>query len=275
MFPFWKTVIEPAIRASGARRVVEVGALRGENTELMLDALPADAELHVIDPVPIFDPEEHRARFGSRYVFHQALSLEVLGSLGAFDAALIDGDHNWYTVYNELTTIARIAAAEGKPFPLTLMHDVDFPYADRDMYYFPRTIPEEFRQPTGRGGMVMGLKELVDDGGLNAGSHNALNAGGPRNGVKTAINDFLAEVDAPVSFTSVIGFFGLGILYDERQVGARPALAERLAELDSPEWLREQCRRIEHGRLLALTQLQDFSRRESAARRAARQADPA
>ena len=106
MFPFWKTVIEPAIRASGARRIVEVGALRGENTELMLDALPADAELHVIDPVPIFDPEEHRARFGPRYVFHQALSLDVLGSIGAFDAALIDGDHNWYTVYNELRALA-------------------------------------------------------------------------------------------------------------------------------------------------------------------------
>ena len=121
----------------------------------------------------------------------------------------------------------------------------------------------------------MDRTDLVDGGGLNAGSHNALAAGGPRNGVKTAVDDFLAEVEAPVTFTSVIGFFGLGVLYDARQLEQRPALRERVAELDSPEWLKEQCHRIEHGRLLALTQLQAASRRETAARRAARQADPA
>jgi hypothetical protein len=73
----------------------------------------------------------------------------------------------------------------------------------------------------------------------------------------------------------VIGFFGLGVLYDARQLEQHPQLRERIAELDSPAWLKEQCRRIEHGRLLALTQLQAASRRETAARRAARQADRA
>src|SRR5882762_1215141 len=102
MFPFWKTVIEPIMRASGARRVVEIGALRGETTVLALDALVADAELHVIDPLPEFDPAEHEQRFPGRYVFHRDLSLNVLPDAPPFDLALIDGDHNWYTVYNEL-----------------------------------------------------------------------------------------------------------------------------------------------------------------------------
>ncbi len=153
------------------------------------------------------------------------------------------------------------------------MHDVDFPYAERDMYYFPDTIPEEHRQPMGNGGVAMGQPDLVEGGGLNAGSHTALAAGGPRNGVMTAVNDFLSEVEAPVTFTSVIGFFGLGVLYDERQLDARPALRERISELDSPEWLKEQCRRIEHGRLLALTQLQAAGRRETARKRAAGRTD--
>ena len=51
MFPFWEIAIAPALDAIGARRVVEIGALRGETTELMLDRLGPDAELHVIDPV--------------------------------------------------------------------------------------------------------------------------------------------------------------------------------------------------------------------------------
>ena len=64
MFPFWDVVLAPVLDAVGARRVVEIGALRGENTELLLGHLASDAVLHVIDPVPAFDPAEHEARFG-------------------------------------------------------------------------------------------------------------------------------------------------------------------------------------------------------------------
>ena len=56
MFPFWHDVVAPVIEAARARRVVEVGALRGDQTELMLQRLGPDVELHVIDPVPFFDP---------------------------------------------------------------------------------------------------------------------------------------------------------------------------------------------------------------------------
>jgi len=267
-------VIAPLLAAAEPDLVIEIGVYRGAITKLALRTTQKrGAALHAIDPAPQddFDLEGLQREFGDRFVFHRALSLEALPDIRGADAVLIDGDHNWYTVYNELTTIARLAAEDDKPFPLTLMHDVDFPYADRDMYYFPDTIPPEYRQPTGQGGMVMGEDALVNGGGLGAGSHNALTAGGPRNGVKTAIDDFLAEVEAPVTFTSVIGFFGLGVLYDTRQLAQRPQLRDRIAELDSPEWLKDQCRRIEHGRLLALTQLQAASRRETQARRAARQ----
>src|ERR1700704_144185 len=106
MFPLWDVAIAPVLRACGAKRVVEIGALRGETTIRMLEGLGADAELHVIDPKPDFDPAEHERKFPGRYVLHEALSLDVLPTLGAVDAALIDGDHNWYTVSNELRLLA-------------------------------------------------------------------------------------------------------------------------------------------------------------------------
>ena len=59
MFPFWESVIAPVLKAAGAKRIVEIGALRGETTALLLDDLGPDAELHVIDPLPQFDPAEH------------------------------------------------------------------------------------------------------------------------------------------------------------------------------------------------------------------------
>ena len=61
MFPLWDDVIAPVIDAAGARRIVEIGALRGETTARMLKRLGSECELHVIDPVPQFDPSEHEA----------------------------------------------------------------------------------------------------------------------------------------------------------------------------------------------------------------------
>jgi hypothetical protein len=241
--------------------IVEIGVFRGATTKVALRVTEGlGSVVHAIDPSPIeFDPDAVSEEHGGRLVFHRALSLEALPEIRNVDAVLLDGDHNWYTVYNELTTIARVAAEDGKPFPLTLMHDVEWPYAYRDMYYVPDTVPEEYRQPHSQMGILLAGDELVEEGGLNAGNHNALTAGGPRNGVRTAIDDFLAEVDAPVSFTSVVGFFGLGVLYDERQLEAHPELRERIAELHSPEFLEKQCRRIEQGRLMALTRLQEMA----------------
>ncbi len=258
-------VIAPLLAAARPDLVIEVGVYRGAITTLALRTTKeSGAAVHAIDPAPHedFDLATLQREFGERFVFHRALSLDVLPEIRGADVVLIDGDHNWYTVYNELKTIARVAEEDERFFPLTMMHDVEFPYADRDMYYFPETIPEQHRQPTGVGGIGIDRDELIDDGGINAESQNALTRGGPRNGVMTAVTDFLAEAAAPLQFKAVIGFFGLGVLYDERQLEGRPELRERIAALDSPEWLREQCRRIERGRLLALMQVQAAARRQ-------------
>ena len=39
MFPFWESIVAPVIRATGAKRFVEIGALRGENTQQIIDRL--------------------------------------------------------------------------------------------------------------------------------------------------------------------------------------------------------------------------------------------
>jgi hypothetical protein len=261
-----KLVVGPLLAAVEPDVVVEVGVSRGTTTRLALSITDQwDTTVHAIDPAPgdDFDVEALQAAHGERLVFHKGLSLEVLPKIRDADAVLIDGDHNWYTVYNELTTIARVAAEEGRPFPLTLMHDVDWPYADRDMYYAPDLVPPEYRQPYEQAGILLDHDELVQEGGINAFANNAVVSGGPRNGVRTAIDDFLSEAEAPLAFTSVIGFFGLGVLYDERQAERHPLLRARIAKLDSPEWLKEQCRRIERGRLRLLTRLENQGAHET------------
>src|SRR4051794_8773751 len=167
MFPFWEVAIAPVLEAAGARRIVEIGAFRGENTEQLLARLGPQTVLHVIDPVPDFDPAEHEARFAGQYVFHQDLSVNVLPGLEPMDAALIDGDHNWYTVYHELSMLRDVARQADAPLPIMFLHDVLWPYGRRDLYYDPSNVPAEFRQPYRTAGMRMDRKKLVPKGGLN------------------------------------------------------------------------------------------------------------
>jgi cephalosporin hydroxylase len=233
MFPFWESVVAPAIAASGAKRIIEIGALRGETTVLMLEALGPDAELHVVDPVPAFDPEEHIKRFPGRYVFHRDLSLNVLPDAEPFDVALIDGDHNWYTVYNELRLLREASRRGGRPLPLLIMHDVGWPYGRRDLYYSPDQIPAEFRQPYARRGMRPGRKSLLPRGGMNITLDNAEQEGGPRNGVMTAVDDFVAEHDVPLRVLVIPIYFGLAIVAEERLLDERPELRSLLDGFES------------------------------------------
>jgi Macrocin-O-methyltransferase (TylF)/Methyltransferase domain len=232
MFPFWHDVVAPVIEAAQARRVVEIGALRGDQTELMLQRLGPDVELHVIDPVPFFDPAEHERRFAGRYVFHRALSVDVLGDLPPMDVALIDGDHNWYTVFTELNLLADVARRAGAPMPVMVLHDVGWPYGRRDLYYDPSNIPAEHRQPWRREGIRRGERRLVV-GGLNSNLANAELEGGARNGVMTAVDDFVAAPGEALRLVVLPVLFGLAIVVAEDRLVAQPALAAELDRLES------------------------------------------
>jgi cephalosporin hydroxylase len=246
MFPFWDDVIAPFIDAVRARRVIEIGALRGETTVRMLERLGAGCELHVIDPLPQFDPAEHEAAFPGRYIFHLGTSHDVLPTLPPADVALVDGDHNWFTVYHELRMLAATARDAGEPLPLLVLHDVAWPYGRRDLYYEPSRIPAEFRQPHRRAGMRRDRSGLVP-GGMNNTLDNAEHEGGPRNGVMTALDDFVAEHDGPLRRLVLPIYYGLAVVADEARLAANPelgALFDRFESLEGQRFVVELAERI-------------------------------
>src|SRR6202011_3770653 len=114
--------------------------------------------------------------------------------LDACDAYFLDGDHNYYTVRGELDAIARGAEKNGERAPLIFVHDVGWPWGRRDMYYAPESIPAEHRHPYSHElGVTLLDDELVDGGMRDPGRYAiACRSGGPRNGVLTAVEDFLA-----------------------------------------------------------------------------------
>jgi hypothetical protein len=142
--------------------------------------------------------------------------------LADIDAWMIDGDHNYYTVFNELKLADEASRRDGKPL-LAVLHDTDWPCARRDMYYAPETIPAEHRHPHSYdAGVTLGNDGCLSDRGMRGmGSFAwALRAGGPKNGVLTAIEDFmaLAQSDADegrmLLYAHIPAVFGLGVLFD-------------------------------------------------------------
>jgi hypothetical protein len=262
---FWEPVIRPLLEAISPRAIVEVGVARGQTTTRVLEfAAASECTVHAIDPAPKppLDLALLREQYGDRFVFHEALSLDVLPRLEGIDAALIDGDHNWFTVYHELKALEERAAATGRDFPLTMVHDVDWPYGRRDGYYDPERIPPEHRQPNRKAGIIPHQSELADGDGVNQRVHNATIEGSPRNGVRSAIEDFVADAKRPYVLRFVAGFHGLGILVSPRRLDENDELRRRLDELDQAAWLNAHCTRLEEARLDLQVRLASLRRPE-------------
>lgn len=212
---FWKDIILPIIQKSNSKHIIELGCDSGKNTKNIIDyCMKNKAKVSVIDPLPKFDIEQWKEKYGKEVSFHKELSLNVLSLIKDYDTVLIDGDHNWYTVYNELKIIEK--QSQMNIFPLVFLHDIGWPYGRRDLYYNPDNIPLGYRQPYKKLGMVPGQSSLVEEGGLNTHLNNGIYENNLRNGVLTAVEDFLSETKYDLAFIKINVFHGLGIIIDKQ-----------------------------------------------------------
>jgi hypothetical protein len=228
---YWDHLLLPLAEATQARRICEVGSEAGAMTAKVLEYCERVGGIaHVIEPEPMYDPAEWEARWADRLVFYRAKSLAVLDQIDELDMVLLDGDHNWYTVLNELRLVERHK-------PIVALHDVGWPYGRRDGYYCPDDIPPQHRQPHAQGGLHPdheGFHEL----GVNADMENALREGGPANGVLTAVEDFVAEADG-WDLTMIEGLHGLALVHSEPLP----------IDVHSPDFLLRHVRVLERARL--------------------------
>ena len=103
-------VIVPCLDAIGARSVAEVGAYAGDLTELLVDwAALSGARVVAVDPSP---QEALVALAAQREQLElvRRTSLEALPEMELTDAIVIDGDHNYWTVGEELRLIGERGA---------------------------------------------------------------------------------------------------------------------------------------------------------------------
>lgn len=213
------SLILPCMEAAGSRKVVEIGSEFGGTSKALGDWLgERGGSLICVDPSP-------QAGFtawanATKNVRHlQYASLEVINALTDADTWLVDGDHNYYTVLEELRAIFRRPGTQGGSGPLAFLHDVGWPCSRRDFYYAPERVPASARHPYSyEAGVRPGNPGCVPGRGLRGMGTIAiaLREGGLRNGVLTAVEDFLREASADgldLIWHFVPGVFGLGIIH--------------------------------------------------------------
>ena len=218
-----RQLIFGALEAAAPRRIVEIGSETGGFSKELLDwAGEHGAKLVTVEPYPTPEIRELAERT-DHFELVAARSPGALSEIEPAGAYVIDGDHNHWTVLNEL----RAAFTHGTP--LAILHDVGWPCARRDQYYAPRTIPENGRLPHSyEKGREPGQSELVDVGGFHGAFEFAVAEaeGGDRNGVLTAVEDFLGE-HPELEYRQVEAVFGVGYVFP-REAPFAPALRELL-----------------------------------------------
>lgn len=257
-------LIRPCLERAGVRDVVEIGAEFGGMSHVLGDwCAQVGGTLTSIDPAP-------KQEFLDWAADHPAVAHVPLPSLDALpqlarcpDAWVVDGDHNYYTVFNELLQIDAICQRQGKPL-LAFLHDISWPCARRDCYYAPDRIPAAHRHPYSYEAGVH-----VDDDAIHMGRGWrgmgqfawALHQGGPANGVLTAVEDFLSVADTPqrpLAFAHVPAVFGLGVVMD-----ASAEWAEDLAGMLLPYHANGLIASLELNRLRNYLAVIDWQDREA------------
>lgn len=257
-----RAVIFACLEAVRATSVVEVGSeFGGFTSELAQWAAEHGGRAASVEPFPA-DAIRELDRTSEHFRLVEGRSPEALHELPPADAYVLDGDHTYSTVLGELRTIEELAG-EARPHPLVVLHDVGWPSGRRDQYYSPEALPADDVHPhTWDCGVVPGNSGVVEGGFRGEGQFAvALEEGGPRNGVLTAVEDYLAD-RSDLVYAHVPSVFGLGVVYPRSSEAAG-----RLEAVLAPYDRNPHLERLEQNRiasLLRVIELQDELRTQMA-----------
>ncbi len=211
---FW-SLLKPLLDTLQPARLCEIGIGDGAFCERLVEYC-TQKSAHYTGIDPTVSDAFVTAHQSSCATFVRTPSLAALPDLDKQDIYFIDGDHNYYSVLNELHLSA---GASGCHAPLIVLHDVCWPWARRDQYCAPDAIPEAYRHEYATdGGAMPGCSTLQEDGfkGAESDYHYAAatHEGGARNGVLTAVEDFIeSSGNAEWKLIGIPVIFGMGILY--------------------------------------------------------------
>lgn len=203
-------IFDAAFEVKKPKILVEIGSEYGGSTKVILNyAKNNSAYAHIIDPSPYVDLSTVLSEYSDFYKHIKEKSLDALTHVPAADFYFIDGDHNYYTVSNELKLIY-----EKNPKAWIFLHDVGWPCAYRDMYYNTADIPKEYlHDHTFQDGVNL-QNEIVANGGFRGAGYFAFSKvyGGERNGVLKAVENFFELHSNEIYLAKIMPILGMGLI---------------------------------------------------------------
>lgn len=186
--------------------VVEIGVESGQVSGVYAEL--GAKRVYCVDPLPSDDLRRVLGQNDALELVEKP-SPQVLPELPVADLYVIDGDHNYATVRGEVGWVLQHARDA-----VVVLHDVAWPCSRRDFYYEPSFVPETERHPANGDGPTVWQDGLTPAGFHGAGAFLcAVDAGGERNGVLTAVEDALAEFgDEQWQLEIIPAVFGVGVL---------------------------------------------------------------
>jgi hypothetical protein len=174
-----------------------------------------------------------------------AASPAALRQAAPADVYLIDGDHNFWTVSEELEHIDTVSRADGH-LPLILLHDVGWPWGRRDIYYSPRDLPAHAVRPyTFELGVVPDRSDVVEGGFRSGGTFAiALEEGGSGNGVLAAVDEFVGG-RTDYELIVIPSVFGVAVLVPREEPWTQAVARLVHSWADHPLLARLEANRIE------------------------------
>lgn len=223
MFNFFDLDIIPTFLTNfKVTKIVAIG-LSNEDIidEILSFCIEQNPTLYAIDPridikdlIEKYEDLEDETKTVDKIKYCKDDSLNVLGQLKEYEAIFINGDPNWYTVYNELNLIKK----NNSNFPLVFVCNNKYPHKRRDSYINPEKIPEEFKNECCNDLPILYEKDaetkqtMVKDGFCHA-----IQKDTPKNGVLTAIEDFLKE-NTTLKFLEINPLEGISLIYEPSEI---------------------------------------------------------
>lgn len=204
----FKEIISQILDKVCPKIIVEIGCEYAGSTFQFLEYCKKnDAFLYIVDPSPFVDVQNVLKNYSEYYEFIEEKSLDALKNIKKADLYIVDGDHNYWTVINELNLIFENNS------PVVIIHDVGYPCSRRDLYYNPTNIPKEYLHTYTYDHGTNIKDELILRGGFHGAGYFAFSTetNKEKMGVLTAIEDFM-KYHPNLTYQSIPLIFGLGFI---------------------------------------------------------------
>lgn len=216
MFNYFNlSIIQTFLTRFKAEKILAIGL----SNELILDEIISycnkSTTIYAIDPkINISNLIGEEDELNKYFKYYADDSLNVLPTLNNLDAIFINGDPNWYTVYNELNIIKE----NHINFPIVFICNNKYPHKRRDSYINPDKIPKEYKNECCNELPIL-YKEDDDtkETRVNDGYCHAIYQDTPKNGVLTAIEDFLDE-NPSLELLEINPIEGISLIYHSSEI---------------------------------------------------------